>query len=315
MNELQVLKIRPIFQQKIWGGQRLSSFFEELPTNENIGEAWAISAHPSGDCLIENGPLNGLRLSDVFLNHKDLFAFDKHTTFPLIVKLIDAQADLSIQVHPNDEMAHLYGQQNGKEEAWIILDAPSNHQIQLGHYATTKDQFTKLVHLGLWDKLLRYQKVEKNYFIPVRPGTLHAILKGTLLIEIQQSSDVTFRLYDYDRLDESGQKRDLHIAQSINVTSIPDTSIAPKKLPLSHSNKREVIFDGAYFSIEQWNVNHLMKIENKTYLLLTILEGAGMIEGRNCHKGDSFIITSMATNLELSGSMKCVVCYQSKGTK
>lgn len=309
MEHIPILKLKPIFQSKIWGGRRLAQFFpNQIPTGA-IGECWLISGHANGDTAIDGGPLDRWPLSRVYQQHRHLFGNHQQDEFPLIIKIIDASDDLSVQVHPDDRYAQKIGQQYGKEEAWLVLEPSNNRKVQLGHLAKTKAEFKQLVNQGAWNELLKYHSIDNNDLIPVKPGTLHAILKGTLILEIQQSSDTTYRVYDYDRLDELGHKRPLHLKEALDVMTIPDVSSPPIKLDCDTTQEVKVLWQGTYFSLIEWNVTTSLqiKVDPDSFLLVTVISGSGIINQQHYQQGDAFIITSQADTLELIGTMRCMV--------
>jgi len=310
MKSQTILKLKPIFKDKIWGGSKLSHLYHQPQLGDKVGECWLISAHSEGDCLIEGGPFDGISLNELFKSHKELFANDERNEFPLLIKFIDASSDLSVQVHPNDDYERKHGRAYGKEETWLILEPSMDHTVQLGHTAKTKEELKSLIEANKWSQLLKYQPIDRNYLIPVIPGTLHAIKGGTFLLEIQQSSDTTFRVYDYNRLDEKGNARPLHLKEAIEVTSIPDKSLTPKKITFSR-NDRQVIWTGNYFAIEEWNVESSFApiLEKNQYYAAIIIEGKGKIGKLAVATGDAIIITSGTTNMAIEGNMRIIVSY------
>ncbi|MFA5235597.1 MAG: type I phosphomannose isomerase catalytic subunit [Bacilli bacterium] len=304
-----MLKLQPIYQEKIWGGRLFETMFDDVPSGR-LGERWVISAHGNGDCLIAEGPLQGQKLSWVFAHHKELFALDPRTDFPLLLKYIDASDDLSVQVHPDDEYAHTINQPYGKEESWLILKAPQSKLIQLGHHAHDKTELAEMIDNGRWKDLLKYQTIDRDYFVPVRPGTLHAILKGTLLLEIQQASDTTYRVYDYGRLDQAGKPRPLHLKESKEVIAVPDNSVEPYQISTDPANPRQVIFIGKHFSVEQWKIDQSTKLKlTDGYYAVTAIEGAGSINGTPIKQGDSFVLTSLCDEVVIDGSLRLIAAY------
>ncbi len=235
MNNLIFLK--PIFHEKIWGGNRLNTVFNYEIPSEKTGECWAISAHKNGDCEVLNGSHAGQTLSYLWAHHRDLFGNVEGDYFPLLTKILDASDDLSVQVHPDDEYGLRHEGELGKTECWYILDADEDAELIFGHHAQTKEEFIQLVESNNWDQLLRKVKVKKGDFFHVPTGTVHALKKGTLVLETQQSSDTTYRLYDYDRLGDDGCPRPLHLKQSIDVALIPheETKLELKKHILDDS--------------------------------------------------------------------------------
>ena len=160
-----------------------------------MGECWAISAHPHGDCEVEGGAWDGWHLSERWDQHRGLFGGLDGKEFPLLVKILDAQDDLSIQVHPDDAYANEHENGSlGKRECWYILDAKDGGDIVVGQRAADRDEFAKMTEEGRWDDLLNRVPIAKGDFFQIDPGTVHAILGGTLVLETQQSSDVTYRV-------------------------------------------------------------------------------------------------------------------------
>lgn len=302
----RIIKLTPLFKEKIWGGRNLTHYFKDLPAGP-IGECWVISGHPHGDTLVADGPFKGMPLSKVYNENRHLFGNDESESFPLLVKFIDAKYDLSIQVHPDDTYAHKIGEEYGKEEVWLILKAPLSQKIQLGHYAQTKEEFINLVKNNEWNKLLKYAYIEDNYLVPVFPGTLHAILGGTLLLEIQQASDLTYRLYDYDRLDDRGNKRPLHIKEALAVTNVPDTLIRPKSVLRDTFNRRD-IFKGNHFTLGVQTVHGAFTYASiPRYYLLIVTSGQGEINNVPLTAGDAFILTTSQQPLTLKGFFNFVL--------
>ncbi|WP_206154821.1 type I phosphomannose isomerase catalytic subunit [Clostridium muellerianum] len=209
----KIIKLDPIFKYRVWGGTRLKEYFKyDIPTDKT-GECGAIAGHKNGDCTIKNGEFKGKTLSWLYENHREYFGGIKDKEFPLLVKLIDASNDLSIQVHPDDEYAN--SMENGgseKTEAWYIIDCNENTLLEYGHKVKTKEELAEYIHNGEWESLLNFYNISKEDFFYIPSGTVHAICKDTLVYEIQQSSDITYRVYDYDRVDKkTGKKRELHV--------------------------------------------------------------------------------------------------------
>ena len=216
MNDL--IFVQPVFHGKLWGGRRLEEEYGyELPDGP-VGECWAISAHPNGDCKIAGGAWDGEYLSALWDEHRELFGNIEGDRFPLLIKILDAQDDLSIQVHPDDAYANEHENGSlGKRECWYILDAREGGDIVVGQRAANREEFAAMVDEGRWNDLLNRVPIHKGDFFQIDPGTVHAILGGTLVLETQQSSDVTYRVYDFDRRQPDGSLRELHIAQSLDV--------------------------------------------------------------------------------------------------
>ena len=223
MNSLYPLKFRTIFKDKIWGGQKikqvLNKDFSPLP---NCGETWELSGVPGNISVVNNGPLAGKSLTELIATYQaDLLGkqvFEKYgEQFPLLVKFIDANDDLSIQVHPDDELAKKRHNSFGKTEMWYILQADEGASLITGfNQPVDREKYVQQFETGKLTEILNREPVaaEDLFFIPA--GRVHTIGKGILLAEIQQTSDVTYRIYDFDRVDDKGQKRELHVEEALD---------------------------------------------------------------------------------------------------
>lgn len=214
--------LKPVFHEKIWGGTKLHDDFGYDIPSDHTGECWAISAHPHGPATVENGPYAGMTLDQVWAQHRDVFGNAKGDVFPLLTKILDASEDLSVQVHPDDAYAAEHEHELGKTECWYVIAAEPGATMIYGHHAKTREQLAEWINNGEWDKLLRRVPVKAGDFLYVPSGTIHAVGKGIMVLETQQSSDTTYRLYDWDRVDKTtGKKRELHLQQSIDTTNVP----------------------------------------------------------------------------------------------
>lgn len=206
----------------IWGGTKLRDIFGKESDLQRLAESWELSCHPDGECIVKGGEFDGTKLSELVRKYPEILGRNcqKFGGFPVLVKLIDAKNDLSVQVHPNDEYAHKYENDNGKTEMWYVIDAEPDAELVYGFKEKiTKDEFRKAIEDNtLMDKVNRVP-VKKGDVFFIEPGTLHAIGKGILIAEIQQSSNVTYRVYDYGRLGADGKPRQLHIEKALEVTN------------------------------------------------------------------------------------------------
>jgi len=215
---------RPEFKERVWGGRRLAAWFSELPPGP-IGEAWVLSDHPQGPTVVSNGPLAGATLSDLTRRlGGELFGTDggagKTNTFPLLFKILDAEADLSVQVHPADNYDGLPPGELGKAEVWVVLHADPGAQAIYGlKPGTTPGSLADAVFAGQTMSVLNQISVCTGDVLFVPTGTVHALGAGLLVAEIQQSSDTVYRVYDYDRLGLDGKARELHIEHALRVCS------------------------------------------------------------------------------------------------
>ncbi|WEV37676.1 mannose-6-phosphate isomerase, class I [Lactobacillus sp. ESL0677] len=320
---MEPIFLTPYFRPKIWGGRKLQTIFNyDIPAGK-VGEAWIISGYKDDASLVSQGPLKGQTLRQVYHEHPDLFGNPKEKEFPLLVKFLDANDNLSVQVHPDDEYARKVENDSGKTESWYVLQADPDSYLIYGHTAKTRDELADMIHQGQWDRLLRKVPVKAGDFFYVPAGTIHALTKGIMVIETQQSSDVTYRLYDYDRVDEkTGKQRELHTQKSIDVTTVPhvDPKIDVKvtseqgatiktlvEPPLSpHFYLWQIDLDG------QWQTS----LNGHPYLLVSVIKGAGQLQvGAQAYTlkvGTNFIIPNQMKDFSFIGKMKMVMSAPAK---
>ncbi|WP_365686149.1 type I phosphomannose isomerase catalytic subunit [Ruminococcus sp.] len=221
-NKLRPFLLKAPVKDYIWGGTKLRELFGKESDTERLAESWELSCHPDGESVIASGDSEGMKLSEFAALHPEAVgsSFRKGSSFPVLVKLIDARDDLSVQVHPNDEYAHKYENDNGKTEMWYIISAEPGAELVYGFKEElTKEEFRRAVEENtLMDKVNRVPVKQGDVFF-IEPGTLHAIGKGIIIAEIQQSSNVTYRVYDYGRLGADGKPRQLHVEKALEVTN------------------------------------------------------------------------------------------------
>lgn len=307
----ELLFLQPVFKQMLWGGNRMAKEYGYKIPGDNTGECWAISAHPNGDGVISGGTYDGWTLSRLFAEHGELFGNSKEEVFPLLVKIIDARSDLSIQVHPNDVYAaeHENGSL-GKTECWYILDCDEDATIVIGHNARDKEDLSQMIEENRWDELIRVRPIKKGDFFQINPGTVHAIKAGTLILETQQSSDVTYRLYDYGRL-QNGKPRELHIKKSIDVITCPHEEQTGTRTAFRKGDAvMERLVSCKYYTVEKTELSGAAVFDTEgIYRLYSILEGEGEIDGRKVKKGDHFILPSGYGAYTMTGHMTLLSSY------
>jgi len=309
--------LKPIFHNKLWGGRRLEKNYGYDIPDGPVGECWAISAHPNGDCEVVGGKWDGWHLSELWAQHRELFGNMEGDEFPLLIKIIDALDDLSIQVHPDD--AYAYEHENGslgKRECWYILDAHEGAHIIVGQNAANREEFKKLADEGHWHELANELPVKPGDFFQVNPGTLHAILGATLVLETQQSSDVTYRVYDFDRRQPDGSLRTLHMAQALDV--IDFDAKAPKDGTVTAPE-----IDGITHLVETPNyaVDHIVVRPGETvtydqawpFLNVSVVKGSGSMDVAGTHYdlplGVHFVMPSGSGELVFTGEMELIVSH------
>ncbi|MGH1865139.1 mannose-6-phosphate isomerase, class I [Enterococcus durans] len=310
--------LKPVFQEKIWGGGRLKSVFGFDIPNDKIGEDWAISAHPHGVSVVENGEFKGQKLDDLWKEHKELFGHPTEPVFPLLIKILDAEDELSVQVHPDDAYGMKHEGELGKTECWYIIDAEPGAEIIYGHHAKTREELAEMIKEGRWDDLLKKVPVKKGDFFYVPSGTIHAIGKGIMILETQQSSDTTYRVYDYDRKDASGQKRELHIQQSIDVTTVPAKT---PELQIKEVRKGQssivTYLETEFFNVYEWDIKGITSFKKQApYTLATVIDGAGELIVDNqtylLEKGTSFILPNEINEWTVQGELTIIASEPGK---
>lgn len=305
----EILFLDPVCTHNIWGGTRLREDFHYPVEGDDLGECWGISAHPNGDGTLRDCGFSGMKLSELWKKHPEVFGNVDSDRFPLLIKIIDAKDDLSIQVHPDDDYAKVHENGSlGKTECWYILDCKENATIVIGHNAGTKEELSRMIHEGKWSEFIREIPIKKGDFLQIDPGTVHAIKGGTLILETQQNSDITYRVYDYDRL-SNGKPRELHIDKSIDVITVPAKSVADSvksvaDLPVNTLNELYVC---KYFHIYKIEVSGKMTFEqNAPFMNMTVTEGNGIVNSQPVKKGDHFILPNGFGNVELQGRMQII---------
>ncbi|MEG0124291.1 MAG: type I phosphomannose isomerase catalytic subunit [Malacoplasma sp.] len=297
----KILFLEPYFEDKIWG----NDFF--LKNNFNvksstIGEAFIVSALKNKSSHIINKDIS---LYDFFNDPKNSYFFNGYNKpYPLLVKIISASDDLSVQVHPDNKYALDKHKMLGKNECWYILDSTPNNSIIYGHKALSKEEIKKFIEQNNWD-FLKSLPISKNDFIYVPAGKIHAIKKGTLIFELQQSSDITYRLYDYNRL-ENNKKRDLHIEDSLNVITVPDDEIDLIK----EGKENSYLINNDFFSLLKVKIfiSKTLFIPLALWLQITVIKGFGKVNGSTIKKYDSFIVAH-GTKLNFVGFIEILVSY------
>lgn len=312
----QPIFLTPVFQERIWGGTKLRTEFGYDIESDITGECWAVSGHPNGLSVVSKGPYEGRDLSELWKQHPELFGNIGGEVFPLLTKILDANTDLSVQVHPNDEYAKEFENgELGKTECWYVIDSEEGAELVIGHTAQSKEQFNEVIEQGEWNRLLRRVKVKPGDFFYVPSGTIHAIGSGILILETQQSSDTTYRVYDYERVDSNGQKRELHLEKSIDVATIPheDYPINPVSESVSGATITTFLQE-ENFSVYKWEITGAAQLtQDKSFLIASVLKGKGNIstsEGSfQIEKGAHFILPNELGEFEITGEVEMIVSH------
>lgn len=296
----ELIFLEPVLKSTLWGGNRLKKDFGL--GNEGDGEAWLISAHKNGDCVVSTGKYKRMPLSRLWDEHPELFG-DHDGEFPLLIKLIDPGDNLSVQVHPDDKYACDHeGTTSGKTECWYVLDCPEDAEIILGHNAENIDEFTTMFENEDWDALLHRVPVKKGDFFQLEPGTIHALGKGVLVLETQQNSDITYRLYDYGRL------RELHTEKALDVTVCPfEENRQEKSVSYGENYSMERLVSCKYYTVSKLTVTGQAELEWPNFTAVSVVDGEGIADGTNIQKGSGFIVPFGHGRLHLCGNMTLIV--------
>jgi mannose-6-phosphate isomerase len=260
MSQLNVtapLVFKPIFQKRIWGGRKLVELFgKALPPNERIGESWEIVDRLEAQSIIASGPLKGKTLNELWTEHREeIFGSLLDTPrFPLLLKLLDAEQKLSLQVHPPEKIAAKLGGEP-KSEFWYVAAAEPDAELFVGfRESMTRDQFERILLNGTAAHHVHTIRVKSGDAIFLPAGCLHGIGAGNLLVEIQQNSDTTYRLFDWDRIDDRGKPRQLHIEQALQCVDFDD--VRPKLI----KQEGELLIRHELFEIQKWNLDQSREI-------------------------------------------------------
>lgn len=312
--------LEPVFQEKIWGGDCLHSEFGYDIPSDHTGECWAISAHKHGPAKVQNGPYAGMTLDEVWDKHREVFGNASGDVFPLLTKILDAKEDLSVQVHPDDAYAMEHEHELGKTECWYVIKADEGSEMIYGHHAKSKEELAEMIAQGQWDQLLRRVPVKAGDFLYVPSGTIHAIGKGIMVLETQQSSDTTYRVYDFDRVDQTtGQKRELHIQQSLDCTNVPhvDPKLDIQKTKVDDATVTTYVKTD-FFEVYEWDVAgkaHFTR-DDALYTLVSVLDGQGTITVEDqvypIQKGVHFILPFAVKEWTLDGELQIIASQPGK---
>ena len=254
-----------------------------------------------------------MTLAELYARHAELFHQQTLPTFPLLTKILDASDDLSIQVHPDDAYGLEHEHELGKNECWYVISAEPGAKIIYGHTAQTKEEFVQLIQEEKWNELFTEVPVKAGDFFNVPSGTIHAIGKGIVILETQQNSDTTYRVYDYDRKDDAGNPRPLHIPQTIDVTTIPHQLPSFEQIVENLDDATITHFiTNHYFSVWKWEIDGTYATTlDDNYYLATVIEGEGTLEVNGesfaLKKADSFILPTPIHDVTVKGNLTLIV--------
>lgn len=322
--KLYPLKFQAIYKEKIWGGDRLSKLYKRELPNKSIGESWEIAAHSNGTSIVENGIYQGKSITELIDKYQEKLLgkkikFIKNKPFPLLIKILDANAKLSVQVHPDNDYAARVENELGKTEMWYILEAHPEAKLIYGlKSGTKKEEFAKAIKNGCPEKYLNEVEVEKGDIFYMPSGTIHAIKEGILLAEIQQNSDTTYRVHDWNRLGKDGSPRQLHINRALDVINFQEKSLKAKSIPLIIDYKdytRSILAACPYFVTEKIQVknDYQLNLNSDRFYIIMNLQGEGTLtvteKDYKINSGDTYFLPAKLKNINIKGQLEFLLTY------
>lgn len=305
------LKFENIYFDKIWGGRDLEIFRSNLPEG-NIGESWDVACHSHGTSVVANGDFKGMKLDELIkLKGDEVLGTEiPNDWFPLLVKLINAKDKLSVQVHPDDKYGKEVEGEMGKTEVWYVVEAFEGANLVVGTKECTKEQFKKAIETGEFSDIMNKVYVKKGDVYFVKSGLVHAIGEGVVIAEIQQNSDTTYRVFDYNR------GRELHIEKALDVTDLSLRGEKSKGLKVQENGYCKTYYCLCeHFALELYDVENSFRESSskERFYIFTAVEGEGEIlsngEAVKINKGDSFMIPASLGEYEIRGKIKLLKSY------
>lgn len=296
---MSVLFTTPIAKRTIWGGKTLRKFFH-FPEDfgDDVGQAWVFSAQPGDSNILHGDSFDGWTLEQLWHERPELF-HSKYGKFPFIISLVAPEDDLSIQVHPDDAYAQAHGHPCGKNEAWYFLHAPSSGHILYGHHAADLSAAKEYIANEQWTDMVRTLDVAADETVYIPAGTLHALSNGSIVYEIQQSTDVTYRFYDYDRTDAQGRKRPLQLEDAIACLHYDQPTIEQAKpAPQSKTTdwgRETICVQSDSFVVRRLDVAAQGTLCYPMYFVATVVAGAGLVNGQPVQVGTNFLVPAGET--------------------
>ncbi len=313
MNSLYPMKFRPILKSAIWGGEKILSYKSLNSEQSNIGESWELSGVQGSESVVANGDLQGLTITDLLnaygpeligqMNYKRF-----NNKFPLLVKFIDAKSDLSIQVHPNDALAFKRHNSKGKTEMWYVVDAEKNAKLRSGFVkAITPEEYISCISNNTIADIIKEYEVEQGDFFYLPAGVVHSIGAGCFVAEIQETSDITYRIYDYNRTDEKGNKRELHTAQSIDAIDFSSDVRSRKSYDRFITDKPVEVVSCPHFTTSVLQLTKSLSLDYHTldsFVILICTSGKALVNDVEVKQGDTVLLPATTDYVNIQTS-KC----------
>jgi mannose-6-phosphate isomerase len=305
------LKFENIYFDKIWGGRDLELFRSNLPEG-NIGESWDVACHSHGTSVIANGEFKGMKLDELIKQKGSEVIGTKISDkwFPLLVKLINAKDKLSVQVHPDDEYGQRVEGEMGKTEVWYVVEAFEGANLVVGTKDCTREHFKKAIETGEFDEFMNKVPVQKGDVYFVKSGLVHAIGEGVIIAEIQQNSDTTYRVYDYNR------GRELHVEKALEVVDLSLRGEKSKGLKFEQTGFSKTYYCLCeHFALELYDIYESCKecSDDERFYIFMAVEGQGEIlfkeKSETIRKGDSILIPASLGEFEIRGTVKLLKSY------
>lgn len=315
------IKLKPAFKDYLWGGTRLRDDFGKDCDFDKIAESWELSCHKDGNSVVADGEFAGLTLAQYIEKEgKSVLGTncEKFENFPILIKLIDAKDNLSVQVHPNNEYAQRVEGEYGKTEMWYVVDCDEGASLLYGFkHNITKEEFRERIENNTLLEVTNSVPVKKGDVFFIEAGTLHAIGKGILIAEIQQNSNTTYRIYDYGRVDADGKPRQLHIDKAVDVTNLCPAKPYPQSEPVDMGGwTKKRLAKCEYFTVDVINVDTSAALEadKSSFVNILVLDGGCVLssEGNDAvelKKGDSVFIPAGLGKFELTGKCSAVMTH------
>lgn len=315
------IKLKPAFKDYLWGGTRLRDDFGKDCDFDKIAESWELSCHKDGNSVVADGEFAGLTLAQYIEKEgKSVLGTncEKFENFPILIKLIDAKDNLSVQVHPNNEYAQRVEGEYGKTEMWYVVDCDEGASLLYGFkHNITKEEFRERIENNTLLEVTNSVPVKKGDVFFIEAGTLHAIGKGILIAEIQQNSNTTYRIYDYGRVGADGKPRQLHIDKAVDVTNLCPAKPYPQSEPVDMGGwTKKRLAKCKYFTVDVINVDTSAALEadKSSFVNILVLDGGCVLssEGNDAvelKKGDSVFVPAGLGKFELTGKCSAVMTH------
>lgn len=309
-----IYRLKPQFREKIWGGHKFRDLYGMECGDGLVGEGWLVASLPGKEDSEVEG--TGMRLSQLYDEHNELFGSHDTDVVPIKFLLGDCGQNTSVQLHPNEEYANRVEHCLGKPECVWFLDVEEGSKAMYGHNAKSREELRQMIAEGRWDELLRTYDVRKGDFAYVPAGRIHTSCKGVVLLELSRNADMTYRVYDFDRVDANGNKRQLDIEKTLDVALVPDSEdpyIRPRSFKTDGLTVYRYVDKPGEFSAFKIECEDKGKFALPEFSFWFIAEGEGMIDGKQVKKGETYFVPCKQDPLDIEGKLTVLIgSYVSK---